>query len=403
MSRDDSLISGAGCDAEAVLSCLPDGVVVADEHGLVQLVNPRAAKLLGRRPEDVVGERVVEALPLLDAAGHSWWTCCDPWDGLATRTGHRERLLLLPGRGQVLVTMRYVRAEPLGPVVRVVVALRDTDARRRAETENAELISMVAHELRAPLASVKGFSSTLLKRWDRFTDTQKHLMIETIEADAERLARLIHELLDVSRLDTSRLRLDRRRVDLREVIVRCVERLVASGLDPSRFEIRIDDDPCRAGTDGTGPAGAGTAEVDTEVDAPTDPLPATDEVDRADVLVWADADRLDQIVTNLLENAVRHGAGTVHVSVSPQNPGTAEGSSPMWIVSVADEGEGIRPEQYALVFSKFWHGSRRGSTGLGLYLVRGLVEAHGGSISVDRAPEGGALFRFALPRASTAR
>lgn len=398
MSRDDSLISGAGCDAEAVLSCLPDGVVVADEHGLVQLVNPRAAKLLGRRPEDVVGERVVEALPLLDAAGHSWWTCCDPWDGLATRTGHRERLLLLPGRGQVLVTMRYVRAEPLGPVVRVVVALRDTDARRRAETENAELISMVAHELRAPLASVKGFSSTLLKRWDRFTDTQKHLMIETIEADAERLARLIHELLDVSRLDTSRLRLDRRRVDLREVIVRCVERLVASGLDPSRFEIRIDDGRFRGVTEGPG-----TDEVGAEIDTDTDIESGTGEVAKPDVLVWADADRLDQIVTNLLENAVRHGAGTVHVSVSPQNAGTAEGSSPMWIVSVADEGEGIRPEQYALVFSKFWHGSRRGSTGLGLYLVRGLVEAHGGSISVDRAPEGGALFRFALPRASTAR
>lgn len=386
-------------ETAALLDTMPDGVVVVGPDARVELVNARAAHLLGRRAADVVGAPVAEALPLLDTAGHSWWEVVDPWGGLDIRTGHRERLLLLPGRGRVLVTMSFVREVPRGPVVRVVVALRDTDARRRAEAETAELISLVAHELRAPLASVKGFSTTLLRRWDRFTDAQKHLMIETIEADSDRLARLIHELLDVSRLDTSRLRLDRRRVDVVEVVHRCVGRLVASGLDEDRFDVRVDV--------GDGEAGA-----------------------------WADADRLDQIVTNLLENAVRHGAGTVHVRIGPDHaepghaelestavpvstastPSTAPSTAPSttsttepaapthWAVSVADEGEGVRPEQYGLVFSKFWHGSRRGSTGLGLYLVRGLVEAHGGSVSVDRAPEGGALFRFTLPAApETAR
>lgn len=364
MSEDD-VVTRLPSRVDGILDALPDGLVVADGEGRIEFVNVRAARLLDCPVEALLGRDVVDALPLLDGAGHSWWRCVDPWGGLAIRTGHRERMLLVPGRGQLLVTMRYVRERRLGPVTRVLVSLRDTDARRRAEAENAELISLVAHELRAPLASVKGFSTTLLRRWERFTDDQKHLMIETIEADADRLARLIHELLDVSRLDTSRLRLDRRRVDLRAAIGHGIDRLIASGLDAERFQVTVETP--------TGPEG--------------------------DVVAWADADRLDQIVTNLLENAVRHGAGRVYVHLSPDPAGRQPAGAPFWAVAVCDEGEGVRPEHHSLVFGKFWHGSRRGSTGLGLYLVRGLVEAHGGVITVDRASTGGAEFRFTLPMA----
>ncbi|WP_226913343.1 sensor histidine kinase [Gephyromycinifex aptenodytis] len=343
-----------GCDAGEIFQAMPDGVLVADADGRVVAVNPRAARLMGRAAQDIRGEHITQALPLLDASGHSWWECVDPWDGLAIRTGHRERMLLLPGRGQVLVTMSFTRQRRSGPVTRIIVALRDTDARRRAEAANAELISLVAHELRSPLTSVKGFSTTLLRRWDRFNDDQKHLMIETIEADAGRLARLIHELLDVSRLDTSRLRLDPTRIDLVSVIDAQVARFVAAGLDRARFDWS----------------------------APPEPI-----------WVRADPDRLDQVFTNLLENAIRHGAGTVSLSVQLLTGCDV----PRAQVAIADEGEGIRPEHYPLVFTKFWHGSRRGSTGLGLYLVKGLIEAHRGSICVDRAPGGGALFRFTLP------
>lgn len=338
---------------------MPDGIVVVDADGRVVVVNPRAARLLERRAADILGRPVVEVLPLLDDSGHSWWECIDPWGGLATRTGHRERMLLLPGRGHVLVTMSFTRQRRGGPVTRIIVALRDTDARRRAEARHSELISLVAHELRSPLTSVKGFSTTLLRRWDRFNDDQKHLMIETIEADADRLARLINELLDISRLDTSRLRLDPRRLDLSEVVTTHLDRLVTSGLDRSRF---VWTPPVR-------------------------PLQ-----------VRADPDRLDQVFANLLENAVRHGEGRVTVVLDTLD----EGAGPRARVSISDEGEGIKPEHYPLVFTKFWHGSRRGSSGLGLYLVKGLVEAHRGSISVDRAPEGGALFRFTLPLADPA-
>ena len=283
--------------------------------------------------------------PLQDNDGRSWWTCTDPWGGLAIRTGHRERLLIVPSRGEVLVTARYVRPGRSQPVSSVIVAIRDAEARRRAEANSAALISTVAHELRSPLTSVKGFSSTLLRRWDRFTDDQKRLMLQTIEADADRVTRLITELLDISRIDAGRLQVRKQPVDVPGVIDRHIERFVASGHERERFHL---DDP---GAD----------------------LPET----------WADPDRLDQILANLIENAVRHGEGTVSLEVmATRSPAPTRPSS----VTVGDEGEGISPEHYPLVFTRFWHGSRRGGTGLGLYVVRGLVEAHGGQIRWTAPP-----------------
>jgi signal transduction histidine kinase len=108
--------------------------------------------------------------------------------------------------------------------------------------------------------------------------------------------------------------------------------------------------------------------------------------------MWVDADKLDQVLGNLLENAVRHGAGTVTIVVEPAGDGAS--------VTVTDEGEGIPDEQRDRVFTRFWRSGRRGGTGLGLYIVRGLVEAHGGQIEVGSGPGGGARFRFVLPAAT---
>jgi PAS domain S-box-containing protein len=341
---------------------LPDGVVVADGSGRITLVNSAAERVLGQRASDLVGRDVRLALPLQDTEGARWWAETDPWSGLATRTGHRERLLLLPGDEnprEVYVTARYVRRERLGAVDAVVLGLRDTRPRQRAQIEHGVLISTVAHELRSPLTSVKGFTATLLRRWDRFTDDQKRLMLETIEHDADRVTRLITELLDISRIDAGRLQVRRQPVDVVATVHRHVERMVATGHAESRFVVTSDGQ-----------------------------LPE----------VWADPDRLDQVLSNLLEFAVRHGDGTVTMEVmaTPQD-GPAGSPVPAVAIVVSDEGDGIAEEDMQRVFTRFWHGSRRGGTGLGLYLVRGLVEAHGGHVQVGRGPAGGAQFRFTLP------
>jgi signal transduction histidine kinase len=115
---------------------------------------------------------------------------------------------------------------------------------------------------------------------------------------------------------------------------------------------------------------------------------------------WLDADKVDQILGNLIENAVRHGAGTVTVVVEPLETAGTRAVRPGAggvAVSVRDEGDGVAPELVPRIFRQFWRAKRRGGAGLGLYIVKGLVEAHGGIITVQRAPEGGAEFRFTMP------
>jgi hypothetical protein len=115
---------------------------------------------------------------------------------------------------------------------------------------------------------------------------------------------------------------------------------------------------------------------------------------------WLDADKIDQILGNLVENAVRHGAGIVTVVIQ-RAQATGEQAEAV-TVSVRDQGEGIPPEMALRVFRQFWRGKRRGGTGLGLYIVKGLIEAMNGEIAVARAPGGGAEFRFTLPAGTPA-
>ncbi|MEE1939128.1 ATP-binding protein [Streptomyces sp. TRM 70361] len=334
---------------------LPDGLVVADAAGRVVCFNAAAARVTGRPAAEALGRPVEQVLPLEDLKGRRWWQVTDPYGGLAIRTGQPERHLLLPGGREVLVSARYVRPHRTGPVDRLVITLRGTEARRRSERSNAELIATVAHELRSPLTSVKGFTATLLAKWERFTDDQKRLMLETVDADADRVARLITELLDISRIDSGRLEIRRQPVDLPAAVDRHLRAYVAAGQDPARFVRRIGG-----------------------------PLPA----------LWADPDKIDQVLGNLLENAVRHGSGTITIEVAAaRTKSGGDGTA----VTVSDEGPGIPEESMSRVFTRFWRGSKRGGTGLGLYIVKGIVEAHGGTITVGRSAAGGAEFRFILP------
>jgi signal transduction histidine kinase len=336
---------------------LPDGLVIADERGLVVCFNAAAVRITAVARADAIGLPLERVLPLEDLKGRRWWALTDPYGGLATRVGQPERNLLLPGGREVLVSARYVRDVPTGPLRRLVVSLRGTEARRRSERSNAELIATVAHELRSPLTSVKGFTATLLAKWERFTDDQKRLMLETVDADAGRVTRLIAELLDISRIDSGRLEVRRQPVDLGAAVRRHVDAHVAAGQAPDRFRVRV-----------------------------SEPLPE----------LWADPDKVDQVLGNLLENAVRHGEGTVTIDIAPSHCGTEQNGAGT-AVTVTDEGPGIPEESMSRVFTRFWRGSKRGGTGLGLYIVKGIVEAHGGTITVGRGPGGGAEFRFTLP------
>lgn len=339
---------------------LPDGLIVAGEDRRISFLNAEAVRILDRDPDDLRGRDLVEALPLSDKNGVDWWTRADPWrsspgaNGQAN--GHQEKLLVTDGGREVLVTARYVRSSSESRTIRVMLGLRDAEVRIAAERDQATVITTVAHELRAPLTSVLGFTSSLLRRWDRFTDEQKRLMIETIESDAKRLTRLITELLDISRLDSDRLNLRLGPVDIEALLSRHLLRHDLALL-PGRIRLRL-----------------GEA-------AESDGVPE----------LWADGDRLDQVFFNLIENGLRHGAGTVTV-VLDRDPQAPDGV----VVQVEDEGTGIPEDDWPRVFGRFWHGADSATTGLGLYVAHGLVRAHGGQIEVGAAESGGARFTVRL-------
>ena len=362
---------------------LPDGLVVTDQAGRITVFNRAASRLTGLPAAGLVGRDVRCVLPLRDAGGRNWWLTADPYQGLPTRTRHPEMSLYLVNGTELLVTVGYVRAtryDPAhpgrrggpGPLQRVVICLRGTQQRARLERSRADLVTTVAHELRSPLTSVKGFTATLLAKWTRFTDDQKQVMLETVNADADRVTRLITELLDVSRIESGRMELHRQLVSIPEQVQKIVAGRVAAGERADRFRVQV-----------------------------RGPLPET----------WLDADKIDQILGNLVENAIRHGAGTVTVVVEPAETvatrasgraGAMPGSpaaviTPAVVVSVRDEGDGVAPELVPRIFRQFWRAKRRSGAGLGLFIVKGLVEAHGGIIIVQRAPGGGAEFRFTMP------
>ena len=334
-----------------MLDSLPDGVVVADADGTVTRLNTAALRLL--RAGDGVGKHLSDVVPLQDRAGNSWFACTDPYSGLATRSHVSEQAWYLSDGTELLVTARILRTSPRHPVDQVSVSLRSARARERLDRERSDLVATVAHELRSPLTGVKGFVATLLSKWERLNDDQKKMMLQTVNADADRLTRLIAELLDVARIDTGRLSLYPRPVDFRAA----TDRVVAS---------------VRAGT------GREIAFV-ADDDLPT---------------ISADPDKFAQVVTNLVDNAIRHGDGQVTLTAVPIEDGAPYDGV---LLHVDDEGDGISPDIRSRVFTKFWKHGTRGGSGLGMYIIHGLVNAHGGSVEIDDSPAGGARVSILWP------
>jgi signal transduction histidine kinase len=328
------------------LDLLPDAVVVVDADGVVLDANDRARDLL-RIGRDDQGKRLGDLLDIQDLSGSP---CALPPP--APRVGDRlaERTLTVERDGRsrpMLVTGRFRDGS-------WALVLRPAGGRLAAERRQSDVVATVSHEIRSPLASVKGFTRTLLTRWDRLSDDQKHAMLETIDADADRVTRLLLDLLEVARIDADRVQLRRAPVDLGTLVGRAVDRAARSEEADGR---------------------------DLVLEIPEAPLE-----------VSVDGDRIEQVLTNLLDNAIQHGhRGTVTVRLRSLPDGEVE-------LEVEDEGPGVPLELRRVVFEKFGRGrtTRRAGTGLGLYITRGLVTAHGGTVELAES-DVGARFLVRLP------
>lgn len=338
---------------------LPDAVVVLDEARVVIAVNRAATEMMGRTAEELVGAAADEALDPRTRDGKLVWQ--DGWPRAAQlRSVSRipeQEIDILAGpdrRVRVGVTGRY-RRDAEGRLTGIVLVLRPNERRASAAASGVEVVSTVSHELRSPLTSVKGYTSLLLNRWDRLDDDQKRSMLEQVQHDADRVTRLITELLDISRLETGRLRLRCQMVDIGELAKRVVEKVTIA-----------------------------YPELEVSADFPEN-LPQ----------VYADSDKIEQVLTNLLENAAKYAEGHgVRVE------GSFDTGANALAVAVHDVGKGIPPAELPRLFNKFFRGSEGGrpsGSGLGLYIARGLVEAHGGRIAAESRLRQGSTFTFTLP------
>lgn len=335
----------------------PDGVIVAGPEQIVEYANPEARRHTGI--DKLVGLKLAEAMPFDDLNGNTWYDSTQPFGGLAIRRRLAEQSWWSETGDEFLVTASLVRGRPGGVVRMVVVSIRSAHVRSRLDRERSDLVATVAHELRSPLTGIKGFTATLLTKWDRFSDEQRQFMLETVDADADRLSRLITELLDAARIDAGRMTLKREPVRMDAFIERVLTSRAVTDEAPLVDAVRVEGD-----------------------------IP----------VVWGDADRLNQVVTNLVENAQRHGHGVRSIVVCPEQGIDDDGVR----VHVIDAGPGIPAESRERIFSRFWRSGPGAGSGLGLFIVRGIVDLHGGHVTVAAAADGGADLSFWLPVAEPA-
>jgi K+-sensing histidine kinase KdpD len=220
----------------------------------------------------------------------------------------------------------------------------------RVAQQRGALLRSVSHDLRTPLATIRAATSDI-RAGTAYDDETRTELLDLVGDEAERLDRLVANLLGLSRIEAGALQPDKQAVALDELAADRVRRL-----------------------------GRLFRDVRVSIDLPPD-LP----------LVDADYSQLDQVLTNLLENAARHAPPGSTVVIS------AERTDGSVNISVADEGPGVDPNESESIFEPFRRGAGSESSGVGLAICRAIVEAHGGHIAVENPPSGGALFRFSMP------
>lgn len=342
----------------ALLDSLADGILILDPSNRVERCNPAFSRMVGISSEQIQGQTHEQVV--------RW---ANPPQGLTLEQAESDGWPLTPHAHLYIEgDLRRSSAEPPLPVgatytplisaegnlLNIIVTVRDITRFRQAEELKSTFISIISHELKTPVALIKGYVSTLRRddaQWDAAIVQDS---LQVIEEEADRLAGLIENLLDASRLQAGGMALKRSDVSLPELCQRMAQRLQTQ-------------------------TGKHTITVSFPPDFP---------------VILADETRLEQVLSNLIGNSIKYAPGgeiKVLGQVRQDNV----------IVCVSDEGPGIDPQDIPHVFDRFYRAPEMArntkGAGLGLFLTRAIVEAHNGHIWIDTVPGQGARFCFSLP------
>jgi two-component system phosphate regulon sensor histidine kinase PhoR len=335
----------------AVFNSMVEGLLLLDEAGRIELAN-RVFKKLFPAGETAVGKTLLEVFRLHELA--------QMVEQLSPEQRWVEREIRFPGppeRWLQVTAATVLRAD--GQRQGTILVFHDLTRLRQLERTREEFVANVSHELRTPLSLIKGYAETLL---DGAKDNPEVAtkFLQTIDRNAHRLDLLIQDLLTISALESGRVTLNPRDLALRPLVDRCF--------------------------------------VDLQARAAARHVTLANHL--GELAAHADETRTEQVLSNLLENAVKYGrdGGTVTVGGRDAGAGRVE-------VFVQDDGPGIPPESLERVFERFYRVDKgrsreQGGTGLGLAIVKHIVQSHGGRVWVESEPCKGAKFCFTLPKSA---
>ncbi len=359
---------------QSLIENLADGLLISGTDGIIQICSKSFAQLVGSSCDKLIGQPLEELVRL----EHTEAVCgtaggAQPVEVLSSdngkKTDHEQdhglfsnvktSLALITTRPGLHTHMPAAQFSIVseGKIIAYITIVYIVQA-HSVQQAQTEFVSTVSHELRTPLTSIKGFADTILRAGDKLEKGQQRRYVGIIKDQADRLTRLVEDLLAVSGLDSKKLQLTIRAIDLREAIERVLRNLADKA-----------------------------AKHRIVTDLPTGLPP-----------VWADSDRIEQILTNLIDNAVKYSApGSTVIIAAHEVDKTIE-------FSVTDQGVGISQEHLPKIFTKFGRLDnplirQTEGTGLGLYITRSLVLALGGQIEVSSKP-GQTTFTVQLPAAS---
>jgi two-component system phosphate regulon sensor histidine kinase PhoR len=312
----------------AVMSNMAGGVIIADEQGIVQMINPAAAILLNTNQETALGRSVAQVV-----RHHQ---LIELWHECRRRGTEQSATIEVSSLGVFLQAI--VRPFPEVDAQRYLFILQDLTRIRRLETVRRDFISNISHELRTPLAGIKALVETLRDgALDDPPAAQRFL--DRMDGEVDALTQMVEELLELSRIESGRMPLRLKPSSVSDLLVPPVERL---GPQAERAGLTI--------------------HVDLAPDLP---------------LILAEAERVQQVVTNLVHNAIKFTlqGGRIDISAEPDQ-GTMR-------ITVRDTGVGIDPDDLPRIFERFYKADRArsgGGTGLGLAIAKHIVQVHGGQI-----------------------